>query len=436
MKPSKYFYTKINYSAIIFLLFFIINPFYSNAQTKISPYLFGENAWAPNEIFKVQDQIKKVKYQVIRIGGNGYENSGFVYQEAIKLINFARSVGAEPIFQIPRQLKDNDKAFKAIEYINGKMKENIKLWCIGNEPDHHNQLASPEEVSNYFKKISEQIKRYDPKAKVMGFDLASYKPLYLSRLLGGDLDVTGKIPGKDYYYLDVVTFHGYNFPDISKFEKEVNQLQSTLKGLNKSRPDSQKLKWAITEFNSHWIVDPKLGEDYMPFNFHNGQLYAQVYDLGMRAGAFTICPWSMLEGGAHRSGTDLSLFDEEDGKYLPRSNYYHTMLLAQNFRNNYLKHSANTSDLKIIPMGDDKGLSIMILNISKTQSHVYTLAFDDTLKIKSAFSINANINQTYIDSIGAETTQMLLFNTKGELIKKWSYNKIQAEAMESPVEEK
>lgn len=81
----------------------------------------------PKEIFEVQNQVKKVSCQTIRIGGNGYENNGFIYNNAVKLTDFARAVGAEPIFQMPRELKDNDDAYKAITYINVKMKKNIKL---------------------------------------------------------------------------------------------------------------------------------------------------------------------------------------------------------------------------------------------------------------------------------------------------------------------
>ena len=432
MKTAK----SMKFKALIFLSLSIFSiPIFS--QTKISPYLFGQNAWAPGPIFKVQDQIKAVHYQAIRIGGNGYENENFIFKDAIKLIDFARSVGAEPILQMPRQLKDNNKAYQAIAYINGEMHRNIKFWSIGNEPDHHNQLASVEEVNDFFKKISAQIKSYDPEAKIIGFDLSSYKASYLDRLLGGDLDVSGKIPGKDYYYLDVVSFHGYKFPDITKFEGEVNQLESVLNRLNISRPKNQQLTWAITEFNSHWLVDPSLGNDYMPFNFHNGQMYAQVYDLGMRKGAFTICPWSMLEGGAHRTGTDLSMFDELNGTYLPRSNFYHTQLLAQNFRQNYLNHSRSPDGIVVIPMGDKDGLSIMVLNTGdKEIDYVLNFGKSNLKNNTNNISVDAHINKIYQSKINSETTQMLVFNNKGEVIKKYSYSKKEAELMKPPIIEK
>ncbi|RZK59888.1 MAG: hypothetical protein EOO91_03585 [Pedobacter sp.] len=412
----------------------LISPFFIYGQQEISPYLFGQNAWAPNEIFKVEQQVKAVKYQVIRIGGNGYENAGFVYKNAIKLIDFARSVGAEPIFQLPRQLKDNNKAYEAVAYINGTMKRNIKLWSIGNEPDHNNQLASVEEVSDYFKKISAQIKAYDSTAKVIGFDLASYQPSYFDRLLGGDLDVTGKVAGKAYYFLDVVSFHGYKFDSVTKFEGEVDQLLAKLAKINSNRSKSHHLSWAITEFNSHWKVDGSLGDDFMPFNFHNGQIYAEVYDLGMRKGAFTICPWSMLEGGAHRSGTDLSLFDEKNGQYLARSNYYHTLLLAQNYRRNYLGHSPNSQNLKVVPMGDAAGMSIMVMNKRKTGSERYVLDFEKPEVSGEGIFINANIKGKYKGKIGAQTTQMLLFDAKGKLTKKINYSVKEADAMMPPKE--
>lgn len=413
----------------------ILSPHISFAQRKISPYLIGQNAWERTSIFKTQDLVAQVGYQTIRIGGNGYENAGFINKEAIQLIEYARSVGAEPVLQMPRQLKDDQKAFKAIEHINGKLGKNIKFWSIGNEPDHKNQLASPEEVFDYFSKIASQIKSYDPEAKIMGFDLSSYKAPFLERLLGGELDITGKIPGKDYYYLDMVAFHNYRFTNIDQFESDVKDLKSRLLVFNAKRSLKHQLGWAITEFNSHWLVDPKLDEQYLPYTFHNGQIYAEMYDLGMREGAFTICPWSILEGGADREGTDLSLFDLVDGKYLPRSNYYHSLLLAQNKRQSYLKHSRNPPNLVVIPMGDETGISIMILNKDRERNQAYNIR----MKINGSLTdesirINAGLGKSYRSTIPAHSTQMLIFNKKGKLVRKYSYSAADAEGMVGPKE--
>src|SRR6476646_11290823 len=157
-------YTSLFIISTFFLLVLtIFNA--AKAQTPISKYLIGQNAWGRGEIFKFLDEMKAVHYQTIRIGGNGYENGGFMNKDIIKYIDYARSIGAEPIVQMPRQLKDDDKAFKAIAYLNGELHKGIKYWSIGNEPDHHNQLASPEELFDYFSKIATQIKKYDPEAK-------------------------------------------------------------------------------------------------------------------------------------------------------------------------------------------------------------------------------------------------------------------------------
>ncbi|OAQ40291.1 hypothetical protein A5893_04885 [Pedobacter psychrophilus] len=400
--------------------------------TTISPYLFGQNAWEKNEIFKVIDDIKAVHYQTIRIGGNGYENGGFMNKEVIKLIDYARSVGAEPIVQMPRQLKNDDKAFKAISYLNGELHKNIKFWSIGNEPDHHNQLSSPEEVYDYFIKIAAQIKRYDPKATIMGFDLASYKLKYLTRLLGGDLDVTKKVPNQDYYYLDIVSFHNYKFKDITGFEKNVKDLNQLLNPINSKREESEKIGWAITEFNSHWIVDKSLGEDFLPYSFYNGQIFAEMYDLGMREGAFTICPWSILEGGADREGTDLGMFDLIGGKYFPRSNYYHTQMLTQNFRSIYLSHQ-NKSEITVIPMGDKLGVSVMIINKNKSNGFKYKLQLnlDKDKNNQDVIAIDANLKTVLKIDIQPASTQMFIFNNKGKLIKKYTYSS-KDEEMKNP----
>ena len=138
-------------------------PLRGKSQIKISPYLIGQNAWERKSVFKVKEQIAAVKFQAIRIGGNTYESINFFDQGALDLIDFVRAAGAEPILQMPRHFKDNDQAYKAIAWINGKMGKHIRFWSIGNEPDHKNQRATEEQVREYFSKLSEQIKRYDPK---------------------------------------------------------------------------------------------------------------------------------------------------------------------------------------------------------------------------------------------------------------------------------
>ncbi|QEK51717.1 hypothetical protein FYC62_08625 [Pedobacter aquae] len=387
-------------------------------KIKISNYLFGQNAWERSGIFKVQEFVKDVQYQTIRIGGNGYENAGFINKEAIKLIDYVRSVGAEPILQMPRQFKNNDLAFKAITYINGENKKGVKFWSIGNEPDHKNQFAKPEEVYDYFTKISEQIKRYDANVKIIGFDAASFTPDYHNRLLGGDLDLTGKISGKDYYYLDVVSFHHYKFKDISRFETDVKDLKQKLYVLNKNRAKKHHLTWAITEFNSHWLVDKKLEEDYQPYTFYNGQMFAELYDLGMREQAFTICPWSILEGGADREGTDLSMFDFLNNQYLKRSNYYHTWLLSRYKRAYYLPHQESQKEIVVIPMGDKEGMTVMLLNKSKQKAFEYHLQFNRK-KTNKHVSINiaAGLAKNYQSAISPQTTHMLVFDKRGNLLK-------------------
>lgn len=426
--------------AFIFCLVYGFNSFAQpvyHKKLKVSPYLFGQNAWERGGIFKVQGFVKDVNYQIIRIGGNGYEYAGFINKEAIKLIDFVRAVGAEPILQMPRQYKNHDLAYKAIAYINGEMKKDIKFWSIGNEPDHKNQLASPEEVYDYFTKISEQIKRYDKDAKVIGFDVASYTPKYHDRLLGGDLDLTGKIPGKSYYYLDVVSFHHYKFKDINRFKTDVSDLKQRLVSLNKKRAKRHHLSWAITEFNSHWFVDPKLDEDYQPYTFYNGQIYAELYDLGMREQAFTICPWSILEGGADREGTDLSMFDLNHKSYIKRSNYYHTWLLSNYRRTYYLPHQDNQDDVVVIPTGDKNGLSIMLLNKNKQEEYKYQIQFNKRqIKENVNLKINvlANLAKRYQSEIKPRSTQMLVFDNKGNLIKKYTYSAKEEALRQAPIE--
>ena len=88
----------------------------------------------------------------------------------------------------------------------------------------------------------------------------------------------------------------------------------------------------------------------------------------MRKGGYTLCPWAMHEHGGDRSGTDLSLFDSRSGRFPGRSTYYHSLMLGQNMRSNYLAHADNQTDVTVISMGDARGAAVMILNKSTNHS--------------------------------------------------------------------
>lgn len=406
----------------------------SNAQ-EISPYLLGNNAWYDGTgLNNIWDDMALAKFQTIRIGGataEGYLPSNSKY---LTLINGIRLAKAEPIVQVPRYFTDQQvKDF--ITYINVTNKKNIRLWSIGNEPDHSNRPSTLEEVSAYIKRISSALKSIDPTIKVMGPETAGFNSsTYITRLLGGNLDITGKDANGN-YYIDVYTWHRYMFTDIAGLENDVNTFLAKINTINANRPEGQKIAWGLTEFNSSYDNSKNTSPDMDVWSFHAGQLFAEVYGLGMRKGAFSINGWSMLEGQVERKGTDLSLFDKD---LKGRANYYHCLMLGQNMKKNYVPTTDNKSNVVVIPMADSTGIAVMILNKDHTTAFDYTLRLDNgTFVLPNALQIkiNAGINKEITGSIAKEATQTLVFDTTGVLVKRYTYTSRDADLRGEPLVE-
>jgi len=240
------------------------------------------------------------------------------------------------------------------------------LWNISNEPDlASNNFGNAAAVSTYIKRIASALKSVDSTIVIMGPETSWYQnSAYMTPLIGGSADITGK-DAAGHYYIDVVTFHKYMFTEISGLESDVNNLLSKFNTVNAKRPVDKKLSWGLTEFNTSYDNAINTSPDQDVWSFHAGQLFAEIYGLGMRKGAFAMNAWSMFEG-PDRSGTDLSLFDKD---FKGRSNYYHCLMLGQNMKKNYVTTTDNQSNVVVIPMADSTGVSVMLLNKNRTAGY-------------------------------------------------------------------
>lgn len=420
-------------SAVI-IIGLVFNLSISMAQ-EISPYLLGNNAWYDGTgLNNLWDDMVVAKFQTIRIGGAAAEGYLPDNPKYLTLINGIRAAQAEPILQIPRYYSDQQvKDF--ITYINVTNQKKIRFWSIGNEPDHRNRPSTLEEVSAYIKRIASALKAVDPTIKILGPETASFNgSTYITRLLGGDLDITGKDANGN-YYLDVYTWHRYMFTDIVTLEANVNTFLSQINPINANRPAGKKITWGLTEFNSSYDNSKNTNPDQDVWSFHAGQLFGEVYGLGMRKGAFSINGWSMLEGQEERKGTDLSLFDKD---LKGRANYYHCLMLGQNMKKNYLTTTDNQTNVTVIPMADETGITVMILNKDHTAAFDYTLRFDNGAIITThalQMNVNAGINKELTGTIAREATQTLVFNNSGDLIKRYTYTSRDADFRAEPLVE-
>lgn len=416
------------------LVFFFLFSFLQGTAQTISPYLIGNNAWYDGtSLNNLWGSMKTAGFQTIRLGGAGAEGYSAISSKYLNLVTGIRSAGAEPIVQVARYYTDQ-QVRDLITNLNITNGMNVKLWSIGNEPDHENRPSTVEEVSAYIKRISSVLKSVDPTIKVMGPETAGFQSAnYVSRLLGGDMDISGKDANGN-YYIDIYTWHRYMFVDIAGLEADVNTFLAKVSAVNSNRPVGQKISWGLTEFNTSYNNDKNtLGADQNVWSFRAGQTYAEVYALGMRKGAAVMTAWSMLEGEVERKGTDLSLFDKD---YKGRSNYYHSLMLGQNMKSTYVLSTDNQSNVSIISMKDETGIAVMILNKEKTSGFDYSLRLNtNSITHSNQLNINvsASISQEVYGYIAPAATQMLVFDVAGTLIKRYIYTAIDAYARRGPV---
>lgn len=421
---------KVKYILIIFSLLAVTH---SSAQT-ISKYLIGNNAWYETSVSSLWGRMAEAKFQTIRVGGNGAENYLPTSSLFLSLTSGIRSAGIEPIVQIPKTYTDDDVR-SLVTFLNVTNRLNVRIWGIGNEPDHTNKPATAEQVSAYIKRISTVLKSIDPTCIVMGPSTAGFSASsYMNRLIGGDLDITGKNEN-GHYYIDVYTWHRYMFVDIVGLESDVNTFLTRVAAANAKRPADKQIKWGMTEFNTSWNNDNNTSADQNVWSFRAGQIFAEVYGLGMRKGAFTLNAWSMYEGQVERKGTDLSLFDKDVARK-GRSNYCHSLMLGQNMKDNYISPTDNQANITVIPMKDASGIAVMILNKDKSTGFDYTLRLNTaTVTTSNRLNINvpAEIDKEIYGYISQESTQMLVFDANGILIKRYIYTALDAAARRMPV---
>lgn len=411
---------------------------------QISPYLIGNNVWLPpwmggTKWNELKDDIGDAGFQLIRIGGNGAQSaSAYTNVRIADLVEEIRNQGAEVIVQVP-YTHSAQATTDMITYINGTRGLGVKYWAIGNEPNHQPML-SVSTVAEYIRRIATALKAYDATIKTMGpttawYDASYFNPLFVNK--GAD-DISG-VDANGNYYIDVLTWNKYQLTYGLEYNGTITSAVNLVNSQNASRPEGKKMQWAILELNGHYSND--LATDAQKcWSFNTGQTFAELFDIGMRRGALTIAGWSIYEGGGNRSNGDLGLFDglaENYGNAVRgRSTYYHSLMLGLHMKGNYLPNVHNgpsvngaNNGITVSSMGDAEGLSVMIINRSATLGYEYNIGLNNvygstaTLRIRVA----AGLDKEFSGHIDEKTTQMLVFDSQGNLTRKYSYNEQHSE---------
>ncbi|MDR7090609.1 cellulase family glycosylhydrolase [Cellvibrio fibrivorans] len=432
---------------------FIVGCLSSAVAQEISPLLVGNNLWYANQTTgvgpsnKVWQQTKEMGTQVIRIGGNAYNDNMPSNAIVEQWVNLIRTNGAEPIIQVSQYdnatpLNDRVAAAKnLVEYLNVTKKLNVKYWNIGNEPwleaERPATSTMPALVAAYIKPIAAAMKEADPSIKIFGPDEAEFFDDYYTELFnsGSANDIGGLVPGKNYYYVDGISWHRYPQEDnvdpavagAADIVSRVVKAKALVDAANArhNRTGANALQWSIGEYNG------KGGS--VVHTFENGQMFAQVLGAAMKYQATYVATWSMFENGGSRSGTDFSMID---GNGTPRSSYRHMEFIAKHMKGNYAEGISSNANVVAFGAVNGSQRAVMIMNRSTSAAYNYTLRLNNDA-IGGASDLKINIDagsvQEYSDTIAPNTSIFLVFGEQNVTLS--TYSKTHFLADLAPTEE-
>ncbi|WP_331351322.1 hypothetical protein [Cellvibrio sp. UBA7671] len=423
--------------------FFIVSAFlFAGAGVQaqpISAYLYGQNHWLADGdegrvgyIHNLWPQVKASGVKTVRIGGNGYERNFPSRNQLNKMVDNIKSIGAEPLLQIPRHFSD-EATKELVAYYTRKGNRQIKFWSIGNEPMLHEEYTI-EEIHQYLVRIAKAMRRAGPDIKIFMFDEAWLRIPEYSALVGGRLDVVGlKENGR--WLIDGVNFHSYPngpkfvrddvvFTGPKKILDQVLELQRLIKNANAKyqRKGDAALLWGLTEFNVTYHNPDREVSGYGNTSFLAGQFTAEIFGYGMQYSAYMLNPWCINESDA--VATDFGYLGLPR-EFYPRSSYYHMQLLSTYLLGEFIASSDNQAYVKTIATRDAGTIAIMIMNQHQTDTFEFSLSFSkSSAGVKSPLQINiaANLDKTFSSHIAAQSTRVYVFDRNGSLQKTISYS--------------
>ncbi len=218
-------------SSIVYLILLVIVATNIAATAMEEPLpagtLIGSNWWFGAPGPAAMTWLSETRLRVIRIGGINFDRKLPDQQTLIEWVQDIRKGGAEPLIQVS-QYRSPEEAAALVKLFNQDKVAGtpVRLWSIGNEPWLENKRPQldqlPALISRYFLPTAAAMKEVDPTITIVGPDECDYFQEVYERLFGGSNNIAGRVPGKDYYYCDGITWHRYpqntNEPGLSEVE--------------------------------------------------------------------------------------------------------------------------------------------------------------------------------------------------------------------------
>ncbi len=290
----------------------------------------------------IRDPQGMAAIPLIQVPRSGYFKSGAPH--------FRGNSAMPKILEPERSLAESiEIATRWVRLFNGPGKTNpVRYWSIGNEMRQQDMRSNDPaviatKIHDFFLPIAAAMKEVDPNIKIFGPDEAWIEPTEHALLFWNPekrdgkghpfpatSDISGKVPGKDYYYCDGLSIHVYAYP-IPRDEAELkasicnyrgnysmayNLITNHPRNLDKTLNPDDRLQWGIGEFNAGIEGSYQNGTSFV-----NGQLFADTFAWAATYGASFAASWSISEG-------TFGLFNN---KVSPRPSYWHTRLMSEHF---------------------------------------------------------------------------------------------------------
>jgi hypothetical protein len=100
-------------------------------------------------------------------------------------------------------------------------------------------------------------------------------------------------------------------------------------------------------------------------------------------------------------------------------------MMADNFKGTYADGTTNVANVKSFGSKDAQFIQVLIMNQDLTNNYNYTVRLDNAAVSGNSalkININAGVAMEHTESIAAQSTLLLTFNSSGTLVKKTEYS--------------
>ena len=376
-----------------------------DAGTPISPLAFGQNYWdwvdwsanGVTGLTGTETLVGGIHLNVIRAGGNNNDtNSPQVFDTAQidKFVAYCRTVGAEPILQVPLIANNVDggaasaqAAADMVTYANGTKGYGIKYWEIGNEPDLYSTAYDAGTAPLTAVDYCTQFHTYA--AAMRAANAAAADGGAPIQLLGPELSYK-YVPGNDWLTpfldacksdVDVVTIHRYPFSgaqtSINGALQGAKAFQSTLTAVQAivkahARPNTPL---GVTETNISYDYDhtkyTTASSVAAPGTFYAALWTADALGVGLQNNLWTLAFWNLAETSAASSVLGFIVADQGGPQY------YAEQMVSANLSGSVLTPAGVPGGFSIYASYDPSKASTSVVVINKnTTSGSLTIAID------------------------------------------------------------